>query len=146
MSRPLQRTSWKMPQLITLFNVLVERFDEYKTEKKNNKVEVFYANLSSQFNCGEKQIRDVIKNLGKEYRQLLQQQNVSGAGTDEDGARLRESKELYEAFHVYYGIYHPRGGSQKPEFVMTPGNLKTTSDGKFIIQLFKYQYKYDLIT
>ncbi|KAK6170095.1 hypothetical protein SNE40_018572 [Patella caerulea] len=122
------RTQWKQHKIISLVNCLVDNHEIYKQEKKNLSLEVFYTTIAEQYNCTCQQLRDLLKNLGKEYRQVLQNRtNVSASSdTKEETLQLRDSKELFNVFSRYYSIYYSKGTTQQQDYIVTPTKVKRT--------------------
>lgn len=64
---PPKRTFWKTPVIIDVLNCLIENYMKYK---KRNRTNEFYEKIGKQFNMDSASIINLLKNLGRGYREV----------------------------------------------------------------------------
>ena len=82
--------------------------DVYKYMKRNGTTKGFHKTVADKLSYQENATENLLKNLGREYRDILQHTMVSG--TDTRDPVLRGSTELYLLFEEYQQLYFPAGG------------------------------------
>ena len=82
-----------------------------------NKMDNFYSKIGEKFSTFGMKIRDLLKNLGKEYRTITQKAALSGSATEE--GTLKGSNEAYNLFSIYHEKYYPKGSAVQPVQVFT---------------------------
>ena len=106
--------SGKKILLLLLDDNLHKRFINYK---KCNKKDKFYEAVGEGFSVSGSKIRDLLKNLGKEYRQVCQRMATSGVETEEK--TLKGSTDIYQMFEKYQSLYYPKGSLCAPPEVVS---------------------------
>lgn len=133
----MARLSWTKEQVVSVLNFLAEddTHQLFKNKKRSNQMDEWYDMVGARVGVTGSKIRDLIKNLGKEFRAVKQKMLISGEGTDEKC--LKNSTEIYEKYEIYLNLYYPKGSSVIPESVVTesgekklPLNSDIPSDGE----------------
>ena len=70
--------------------------------KKNNKMDSFFDSVGQNFSLVGSKIRDLLKNIGKDYRAINQKLRISGEETEEK--EIRGSSEIYELIQLYHDL------------------------------------------
>lgn len=113
------RFHWKIDKMIEVVEKLKGRSSDYNRAKRNNKVESFYEEVCREVEIEPdgKKVKDLLKNLGKEYRAVKQKETISGAATE--SPELRDSHQLFLIFEEYYSVYFPKGGAVMPTVLLS---------------------------
>ena len=72
---------------------------KFKTCRRSNKMGDFYESISEMVNVSGSKVRDLLKNLGKEYRNICQMMTVSGVNTEEKV--IKGSIEIFDLFELF---------------------------------------------
>ena len=121
----MSRVAWRPDVLKKIIKKLIEpnMHKMFVQCKKTNKMDQFYDTIGNDFNLKGSKIRDVLKNLGKDYRSVNQKLAISGEETVEK--LIRGSSELYDLFQLYQDLYYPKGSAVQPTIVVTEDGSQT---------------------
>jgi len=74
--------------------------------------------------CDGEGVENMMKNLGKEFGEEVQQNHVSGIGT-EGNPKLRGSEEAYQMCEEFHTKVYPVESNKQPQFIATETGIKT---------------------
>ena len=115
----LARVSWRPEVVTSILNKLLEAdiHEKYVISKKSNKMDKFFDFVGEKFSLSGNKIRDLLKNIGKEFRAINQKLLLSGSETEEK--IIKGSSEIYELFVLYQDMYYPKGSAVQPKSIIT---------------------------
>ncbi|XP_030840276.1 uncharacterized protein LOC115923529 [Strongylocentrotus purpuratus] len=116
-----RRKAWNLQGIMAVMQEYLSCHDVYKQMKRNGTTKGFHKTVADKLSYQENATENLLKNLGREYRDILQHTMVSG--TDTRDPVLRGSTELYLLFEEYQQLYFPAGGQIKPQAVITEGGV-----------------------
>lgn len=108
---------------------LISSHSSFLQHKKLNKLDNFYEDVGNNIGKSAQQAKDLLKNLGRDYRTELKSINKSGEARD---GELRGSNDFFMLYSEYYDLYHPKGGAVKPQGVRTESGKRKLKSSKFI--------------
>ena len=85
--------------------------------KKANKMDNFFDSVGEHFSLAGSKIRDLLKNIGKEFRGINQKLLASGSETEE--RVIKGSAEIYDLFVLFQELYYPKGSTVHPKEIFT---------------------------
>ena len=92
--------------------------------KKRNQMDNWFDTIGGNFNVSGNKVRDLLKNLGKEFRSTIQKTLISGEETEE--RTLKGSSEIYQLYENFSNLYYPKGSAVLPKEVLTESGEAST--------------------
>lgn len=118
-----KKFTWTVEKMIEALTALTDRHDEFLRKKKFLKQYDVYSDVALMVGAsGEQVIKDLLKNIGRKYREVKKKYSESGAATEEP--ELKNSNLLYVTYEEYYATYFPVGGAVKPDVIVTANKIR----------------------
>ncbi|XP_022110512.1 uncharacterized protein LOC110990040 isoform X2 [Acanthaster planci] len=105
------RASWHLDKIEFLMKILLISHDKYMEAKSNSRVGTFYAEMGGMIGHSGIKVENLLKNLGREYRDMVWQTEENEAQGLPVPPRLRGSQKLFSLFEEFaqmYGIMKER--------------------------------------
>ena len=111
--------SWKKENVVSLLKSLLdeETHNNFVLNKKINKIDLWYQQVGDKYHVSGTKVRDLLRNLGYEYRSFQQRASVSGEATEEK--TLKGTSEIFGLYENFIGVYYPKGCAVKPNIIMS---------------------------
>ncbi|XP_038059254.1 nuclear speckle splicing regulatory protein 1-like isoform X1 [Patiria miniata] len=134
------RASWKLDKIEILLKILLISHDKYVKAKSSSRVGTFYAEMGEMLGQSGMKVENLMKNLGREYRDMVWQMEESDAQGFPAPARLRGSQKLFCLFQEFarmYGMLKEKRNrpAQSPQGATDVAAIPYTEDSKSDIQL-----------
>ena len=115
----MARVVWKKETVAKILKHMAEKdtHEEFIRKKKCNQLDDWHERVGEKFDVAGSKVRDLMKNLGKEYRGITQKTLLSGMETEEK--TLKGSSEIFYLYEAFLELYYPKGSAVKPQKVLT---------------------------
>lgn len=121
-----KRFQWTNENRVQVLEYMIDHHGDFLRAKKNALVHDFYSAVGDHIGTAGDVVENMLKNIGKEYRDALKEQQASGAATDDmnPGLKLKDSRELFDLFDSYYRLFYPKGGAARPAVIVTATGVR----------------------
>ena len=120
-----KRFRWREETMVSVLKYMIDQHKEFISAKKNGSTQAFLNEVGKIVGTEGSAVDNMLKNIGKENRDIVRQTKTSGVATDDvqTKPRIRDSELIFELYETYYAIYYPKGGSIRPDVVVTPAGV-----------------------
>ncbi|XP_071790566.1 uncharacterized protein [Asterias amurensis] len=133
-----KRASWTHDKIELLLKILLASHPKYIKAKFNFRVMDFYAEIGQMLSYSGLMVENLLKNLGREYRDILRQVELEEAVGNTPRPRLRGSETVFSLFGEFTRLYCLLPDRRPPNIPQDIASSSSTTKGDGIDNEFKY--------